>query len=371
VVLLAGGGAVGLAIGQSLDDEAAATTTVPVAVEPTNAATAANASPVSDQSATGAAPADVSAADVHGTIDVYAVLQNISDSIVTISSTVTDAGLSGESVGTGVIVTADGQILTNNHVVEGATQVRVRFAGDTEPTPATVVAVNAANDLALLQVDVDRDLQPVTFADPATIRVGDQVMAIGYALDLDGDPSVTTGIVSATNRTMPADNGDALDGLVQTDAAISSGNSGGPLVNTRGEVVGINTAVITSGDGVAANNVGFAIGSAEVQRILAQLQTGAPVEEGYLGITPQERTDGGQGAVVVEVAPSSPAALAGVEIGDVIVAVGEIPVDGQAGVVAAIRDHAPGDQVQIIVVRNGEQRTLTVTLVARPVTPSN
>jgi putative serine protease PepD len=295
---------------------------------------------------------------------VYDVVQAVSPSIVTISSTITEGQMSGEAVGTGIVVTADGQILTNNHVIDGATDVRVRFPGDTEPTEAKVVATDAANDLALLEVDVDRDLQPVTFADPADIRIGDAVMAIGYALDLDGAPTVTTGIVSATDRTMLESNG-ALDGLIQTDAAISSGNSGGPLVNALGQVVGINTAVITSEGEVAASNVGFAIGSAEVQRVLAQLQSGKAREEGYLGITPSDRTDGGSGALVVEVAGGSPASTAGIQVGDIVVQVDDSPVTGSAGLVAAIRDHAPGDQVPIVVVRNGAQQTVTVTLQAR------
>ena len=321
----------------------------------------------------GATPSvDLSSADVHGAINVYDVMQGISDSIVTISSTISEAGQTGEAVGTGVIVSKRRPDPHQQPRGRRGDDVRVRFAGDTEPTPATVLATNAANDLALLQVDVDHDLQPVAFADPDSIRVGDQVMAIGYALDLDGDPSVTSGIVSATNRTMPSGtDGDALDGLIQTDAAISSGNSGGPLVNARGQVVGINTAVITSGDGRGRQQrrVRHRLGRGPAGPRPAA--GGSARQRGLPRHHPPERTDGGQGAVVVEVAPGGPAADAGIQVGDVIVAVGDIPVDGEAGVVAAIRDHAPGDQVPVIVVRSGEQQTFTVTLDARPVMPAN
>src|SRR5690606_9883441 len=156
--------------------------------------------------------------------------ESLAPSVVTINADVRDRGLNGVSVGTGVVVTSDGEILTNAHVVDGATAIRVRLAGETEPRRAKLLAKDDFNDLALLRINAV-DLPPVTFADPDSIHLGDEVIAIGFALDLDGEPSVTTGIVSATNRTMVTPEGDALDGLVQTDAAISSGNSGGPLVN--------------------------------------------------------------------------------------------------------------------------------------------
>jgi len=169
---------------------------------------------------------------------VIAQVANVlADSVVTISSVVDDGFESGEATGTGVVLTADGEILTNAHVVDGASEVRVRFAGETEPRTAEVIASEIGNDLALLKIDAT-GLKPVTFAQPDTVRVGDTVVAIGYALALDGGPTVTSGIISALKRTIVTDSG-ALNGLIQTDAPISSGNSGGPLVNLRGEVVGI------------------------------------------------------------------------------------------------------------------------------------
>src|SRR5262245_47004284 len=236
-------------------------------------------------------------------LDVRAVATQVGPSVVTISA---DVG-GGEAVGTGVVVSKDGEILTNAHVVAGASAIRVRLAGQTEPTKAELVAADEGNDLALLRIDAD-DLVPADFAAPGDIAIGDQVVAIGFALDLDGDPTVTLGIVSALDRTLRTSDG-ALDRLIQTDAAISSGNSGGPLVNANGQVVGINTAVARSDAMTAASNVGFAIGIDEVEHVLDALRQsdGEPRVEGFLGVSLNDRTDGGQGALVTEVENGSPA----------------------------------------------------------------
>ena len=206
-----------------------------------------------------------------GDIDVAAVAAAVGPSVVTVSATVSDGQLAGEAVGTGVVISTDGEILTNAHVVAGAEEVHVRFSGNTEPTPATVIASDPDNDLALLRVDIDAELPAATLADPASIKIGDPVVAIGFALDLDGDPTVTAGIVSALDRTLSISTTEALDGLIQTDAAISSGNSGGPLVNSAGQVIGINTAVAESDAQRATTNVGFAIGVGEALDVLEDL----------------------------------------------------------------------------------------------------
>ena len=177
-------------------------------------------------------------------------------------------------MGTGVIISPDGEILTNAHVVAGAQDVRVRLAGNTEPLPATVVAVDSGNDLALLRVDIDADLPAVTVADPATIRIGDPVVAIGFALDLDGDPSVTLGIVSALDRTLTISDTEEPRRLDPDRRSHLVGNSGGPLVNAAGQLVGINTAVAESDIEVAATNVGFAIGANEINEVLPLLRDG-------------------------------------------------------------------------------------------------
>jgi S1-C subfamily serine protease len=299
-----------------------------------------------------------------GRLDVPAVVETIRDSVVTISVDVTGGG---SGTGTGVVVTEDGQILTNAHVIADASAVRVRLAGETEPRNATVLASDPGNDLALVRIDID-GLSPATFADPTTVRVGDEVVAIGFALGLDGGPSVTSGIVSALDRTIITSLG-ALDGLIQTDAAISSGNSGGPLVNARGEVVGINTAVARSDATTAANNISFAIGMGEVLRVIDQLRLaadGTPRVEAYLGVGLGDRSDGGQGAVITEIQPGSPAADAGLRAGDVVVSIDGAPIDGRAGLIAAIRDRMPGESVTLDIMREGEPSSVVADLVERP-----
>ena len=301
-----------------------------------------------------------------GTTVVAQVVNKLADSVVTINSQVNDESGQGEASGTGVVLTSDGEILTNAHVVEGATKVSVRFAGETEPRTATVLASDPGNDLALLKIDAT-NLKPATFAQPGTIRIGDQVIAIGYALALDGGPSVTSGIISALKRTIITESG-ALNGLIQTDTAISSGNSGGPLVNLRGEVVGINTAVARSDVNQAATNIGFSISVDEIGPVLEQLRSQASGEirqEGFLGVGLAARTDGGQGAIITSVQPDSPASLAGIQEEDIVLSVDGEPIDGQAGLVAAIRDAAPGQTVEIEILRGVKRLTVKATLVAR------
>lgn len=301
-----------------------------------------------------------------GTTVIAQVVNMLADSVVTINSQISDASGEGEATGTGVVLTADGEILTNAHVVADSTSVSVRFAGETEPRIATVLASDAGNDLALLKIDAT-NLKPATFAQPGTIRIGDQVIAIGYALALDGGPSVTSGIISALKRTIITESG-ALNGLIQTDAAISSGNSGGPLVNLRGEVVGINTAVARSDVNQAANNVGFSISVDEIGPVLEQLRSqasGVARQEGFLGVGLAARTDGGQGAIITSVQPDSPASLAGIQQDDIVLSVDGEPIDGQAGLVAAIRDAAPGQTVEIEILRGVKRLTVKATLVAR------
>jgi len=301
-----------------------------------------------------------------GTTVVAQVVNKLADSVVTINSHINDASGEGEATGTGVVLTSDGEILTNAHVVADATSVSVRFAGETEPRTATVLASDPGNDMALLKIEAT-NLKPATFAQPGTIRIGDQVIAIGYALALDGGPSVTSGIISALKRTIITESG-ALNGLIQTDAAISSGNSGGPLVNLRGEVVGINTAVARSDVNQAANNVGFSISVDEIGPVLEQLRsqaTGAVRQEGFLGVGLAARTDGGQGAIITSVQPDSPASLAGIQQNDIVLSVDGEPIDGQAGLVAAIRDAAPGQTVEIEILRATKRLTVKATLVAR------
>ena len=294
------------------------------------------------------------------------VAARLANSVVTISTTVSDDFGGGRGVGTGVVLTSDGQILTNAHVVEDASEVVVRFAGETEPRVAKILASDLGNDLALLKIDAT-GLVAATFAKPGTVQIGDAVIAIGYALALDGGPTVTSGIVSALKRTIETDSG-ALNSLIQTDAAISSGNSGGPLVNLKGEVVGINTAVARGDSTSAANNIGFSISVDEVLIVIEQLRkqaNGVVRDDGFLGVGLAAREDGGQGAIITDVQAGSPADKAGILIDDVVLAVDGEPIDGQAGLVAAIRDAEPGQTVKIEILRDGKRLTFEATLIAR------
>jgi len=300
-------------------------------------------------------------------MDVLAAANVIGPSIVSVDtiSEVSEGLLRG--AGTGIVLTSDGEIVTNAHVVDGADSVSVRLPGETEPRLATVLASDAGRDLALLRIDAT-GLQPATFAAADDIRVGDPVLAVGFALALDGDPSVTQGIVSALDRTS-ADDVRALKGLIQTDTPISSGNSGGPLVNSLGQVVGVVTFVATGDNGSQANDLGFAISNREllpsVERLRAQAGGDAPVAA-FLGVQLEPRLDGGSGALVAEVVPDSGADEAGIRVGDVVVAVDGVEITGQAGLVATIRDLSPGDTVAITIVRGGDTTEVTATLGRRP-----
>jgi putative serine protease PepD len=366
------GGFVGAQIAQSGDDSSTTDSTEVPSTVVDEAVTSGNGVPTAP---TGDAPGSSnepvatapSTNDAEPALNVAEVLKKIQPSVVTIIA-ITEAGMNpGRATGTGVVITSDGDILTNDHVVDGADNVSVLFAGDTEPTPATVLAVDVGNDLALIHVD-KTGLTPAVFADPDSIDIGDEVVAVGFALDLDGGPTVTRGIVSALNRTIVSGDG-ALDGLIQTDTAISSGNSGGPLVNTRGQVIGINTAVFQSSSEVAANNVGFSISVAEALPVIEELRAqanGQARTEGYLGVSVLDRNDGGLGAMIAEVSPGSPADIAGMKVDDVVIQADGSPVDGQPALVAAIRDKSPGDTIKIDVLRDGERITLTAELIERP-----
>ena len=366
------GGFVGAQIAQSGDDSSTTDSTAVPSTVVDEAETSGNEKPiVPTGDAPGSSDEPVATApssnDAEPAMNVAEVLKKIQPSVVTIIA-ITEAGMNpGRATGTGVVITSDGDILTNDHVVDGADNVSVLFAGDTEPTLATVLAVDPGNDLALIHVD-KTGLTPAVFADPESIDIGDEVVAVGFALDLDGGPTVTRGIVSALNRTIVSGDG-ALDGLIQTDTAISSGNSGGPLVNTRGQVIGINTAVFQSSSEVAANNVGFSISVAEALPVIEELRAqanGQARTEGYLGVSVLDRQDGGLGAMIAEVSPGSPADIAGMKVDDVVIQADGSPVDGQPALVAAIRDKSPGDTIKIDVLRDGERITLTAKLIERP-----
>lgn len=211
--------------------------------------------------------------------DVASVLKKVEPAVVSIRTTITQTGYGygmgggqvvGQAAGSGVILSSDGEVLTNAHVIEGASTIQVKLT-DGSTYRATVEGRDTSSDLAVLKLQGASGLPTVTLGDSSQLQVGDDVVAIGNALALKGGPTVTRGIVSALDRSITDDSG-RLTNLIQTDAAISSGNSGGPLVNAQGEVVGINTAVAASNQNQQASNVGFAISINSVKSQLAGLR---------------------------------------------------------------------------------------------------
>jgi len=263
----------------------------------------------------------------------------------------------GQSAGTGFVLSSDGYIVTNNHVIEQGDSPVVTFADGTSE-PATIVAGDPSRDLAVLRVD-RTDLVPLAVGDSEDLRLGDQLIAVGYALDLDGEPSVTAGVLSAKNRTIGEPNGAQLVNLLQTDTAINPGNSGGPLLNDRGEVVGINTAVAGQ-----AENIGFAIAITPVVDVIDDLRNGTVPGQALMGVT-SAPTDDGLGVEIVEIGDGSGADAGGLRVGDVIVAVDGDDITDPVSLGVAIRANQPGDTVTVTVERNGSTQEFAVTLGTR------
>lgn len=284
-------------------------------------------------------------------LDVAAVLDAVEGAVADIQAT----GRRQAGQGTGIVFSAGGLVLTNAHVVDGATDVTVTTTGDRQPRRASVVGTDPDNDIAVLRLENTEGLIVAQLGRSAETEVGDDVVAIGNALGLRGDPSVTRGIVSALDRSIGE-----LTGLLQTDAAINSGNSGGPLVNAAGQVIGINTAIAVQSN---AQNIGFAIPIDRAKAIAERLVGGevaAPVA--FLGVTTTDNTAGTIGATIAEVTDESPAALAGLRAGDVIVAVEDETVSGAASLGRLVADHPPGSKVELTIVRDGREQQLVATL---------
>lgn len=297
-----------------------------------------------------------------GRLDVAGVVDAVGPAVATIR---TDVGgrLAGAGAGTGVVVSEGGEVLTNAHVVEGASRIHVTLAGESQSRTATLVGADAAADLALLRIDAS-DLDVAVLGSSASLAVGDDVVAIGNALALRGGPTVTRGIVSALDRSVDTGAG-SMTGLIQTDASISSGNSGGPLVDAAGEVVGINTAVAASGGGTAAENIGFAIPVDQAPPILERLRDGTQAAEaGYLGVDVADPTDGSRGAVLTAIAPGGPADDAGLRPADLVTSIDGTPVDGAAALAGAVRTRTPGAAVEVAFARGGQERQVTAILSA-------
>jgi S1-C subfamily serine protease len=284
---------------------------------------------------------------------------------------------SEEGIGSGVIYRDDGYIVTNNHVVEGATELNVAFAdGTTEP--AQVVGRDPRTEMAVIRVGRN-DLPAARFNEDEDLVVGQLAVAIGSPSGFES--TVTAGVISGIGREFPAEftGGDpaatsALTDLIQTDAAISPGNSGGALADRDGEVIGINVAYLPPSD-TGAVNIGFAIPSDTAASVADQLIETGKVSSAYLGVettdlSPEDAERFGlpveSGAIVEQVEPGSGADAAGVRRGDIIVRLGDNPIDNAGDLFGALRDYQPGDTVELTVVRDGEELTLEVTLGERP-----
>jgi putative serine protease PepD len=266
--------------------------------------------------------------------------------------------------GTGFLVDSDGTIVTNAHVVGDASQVQVRFEDDGDLHPAQVLGVDASTDLAAIKVDASAadGVRPLQLADSDKATVGDPVVAIGYPLGLDR--TATAGIVSGLEREIQAPNGFSIDKVIQTDAPINPGNSGGPLLDARGQVIGVNSQIATAGGSNGSVGIGFAVPSNTVRDVLPQLERGAAPEHAYLGVSTGAAPNGG--AQVGEATAGGPAADAGIRPGDVITEVDGRQVNDPEDVAQAIEDNQPGDRVEVKVQRGGSEQTIEVTLGQRP-----
>jgi putative serine protease PepD len=304
--------------------------------------------------------------------------------VTTPSSGSTFPGGTQSAQGSGFVYDTSGHVITNDHVVDGATSINVRFSGGAT-YKATVVGTDPSTDLAVLKIDAPSSiLHPLTLGDSAALQVGDGVVAIGSPFGLQ--ETVTSGIVSALHREITSPNQFAIEDAIQTDAAINHGNSGGPLLNLQGKVIGVNAQIQSEGGG--NDGVGFAVPSATVRTIVGKLLADGKVEHAFLGVGIQTIPSAlaGQlgeaaGAAVTDVRPGTPAQSAGLHEasgqktiqgvpyatgGDVITKIDGTPIATDDALRRAVDAHQPGDKVTLTYVRNGKTRTATVTLGTRP-----
>jgi putative serine protease PepD len=268
--------------------------------------------------------------------------------------------------GSGFVIDRRGYILTNEHVVENADVVRVRIGESDELISAKVTGTDPSSDLAVLKVDpeaVEGGLQPLTLGASSAVQVGQPAIAIGSPFGLQG--SLTTGVISALGRPIQAPNGFQISGALQTDAAINPGNSGGPLLDASGEVIGINAQIETSSGTRSNSGVGFAIPIDTAKQAIPALERGERIRRAYLGVSTSD-TATGSGATIATVIQGGPADRAGLRQGDRIVKVGGQDITDSDDVATGISGRRPGDQVEMIVVRSGDKRTVKVTLGTQP-----
>jgi S1-C subfamily serine protease len=310
------------------------------------------------------------------------IVEGVSGAVVTVVNQQRFQGFTGDGTelqpagtGTGFVISDDGYIVTNNHVVEGSAALEVILANG-DRVEATLVGSDGFTDLAVVKVDRQMDVV-VAFGDSSALRPGEEVVAIGSALG-DFTNTVTQGVVSALGRTLSGGSGPNLENMIQHDAAINPGNSGGPLFNMSGEVIGVNTAVVRqAAPGISAEGLGFAIPSSTVQEIVSSLIESGQVVRPYLGIsyepvTPRSATAQGldvqNGVLITELPTGGPAARAGLQVGDIITRLAGEEIDQDSPLVNLLFKHQPGDTIEVEVYRQstGEILTFDVTLEVRP-----
>jgi 2-alkenal reductase len=321
-------------------------------------------------------PASVTISNTEIETTITQAVEKVGPAVVTVTGTipgqVTFFGRAPDarSSGSGVIISEDGYIVTNNHVVEEASDLSVILSDGTE-LPAELISTDIFADLAVVKAD---GLMPAvaTIGNSDNLKSGETVIAIGSPLG-EFRNTVTVGVISATGRSLDTGKGYAMEDLLQTDAAINQGNSGGPLVNLNGEVVGINTLIVRGGNGgtAIAEGLGFAIPSNTVQLIAERIITQGYFARPYLGVNYQAinpsiarryNLSTEWGAYVTDVNSRGPAAQAGLKRGDIIVSIGEQGIDEQNSYINVLFEYQPGDQVTITALRNGQEMTFNVTL---------
>jgi serine protease Do len=301
------------------------------------------------------------------------VVRELAPSVVQISTDTAVIRLANQivpqtGVGSGIILDKAGNILTNNHVVEGADLVTVTL-NDGRSYPAILVGSDNITDLAVIKISAAK-LNPAKFGKSSDLQVGEDVIAVGHALGLKGGPTVSKGVVSALERTIQTDAQKAMVDLIQTDASINPGNSGGPLANSRGEVIGINTAII---DG--SNGIGFAINIDDAHVVVDQILAFGNVRRGFLGITPFNVTDSireqinlpvSDGVIIAGVVNGFPAEESGLQPEDVIVMLNKISIENSGDLSKFLLDNPPGSEVEVRFYRRGELKNVELVLADKP-----
>lgn len=313
-----------------------------------------------------------------GSLNTNAIAAKVDPSIVDINTVVG----SGQAAGTGQIITSNGEILTNNHVVDRSTSIQVTIAGRSQTYTAHVIGVDPSADVALIQVDGGvSGLPTVSFASSSSVRVGDSIVALGNALGQGGTPDVSQGSITALDQTITASEGgsksEQLTGMLQSDATIYPGDSGGPLVNSSGQVVGMITAGDVQGFRSSASTVNYAIPSDTILGVVNRIRSGKTSSEiiygqtGYIGVSVQNldanvaarlNLNISSGALVASVVPSAPAAGAGITRYSVITSVGGTSITNIDDLGNALLAHKPDDRVSITWVNSSGTHTATVTL---------